>query len=155
MSQNVDQSSEGKTEIFLSEIELQEIFQNPDYSYVCLSKNISNIEDIIEEISKVDKDQNSPVFALKKHIELGYSIGRENAVVQVLEYAQQALEQNRTELEGADVIAEDLEAVISHVNQGLLSLNAEKLAFLKDRKVEEAPAAQNQENQDDEGSKEE
>ena len=49
-------------QIHLSEVELQEIFSNPNRSYVYVGREISDIADVITEISKLEDNQNSPVW---------------------------------------------------------------------------------------------
>jgi len=121
-------------EINLSNTEVQEIFANPDLSYVCLSDKISNLKRIIEDISTIDQNEGSFVHALKKHMELGFIIGRQEAVEQVLNYAKTVLEDNNSQLdsEQAGILAQELAIVTEQVTKGLLSFDAEKLSFLKD-----------------------
>lgn len=127
-------AQENDVEIRLSNIELEEIFQNPDKSYVCLSKDVSYLPLVVEEICKLDSNEESPIHALKKHMELGYVIGREDAVVEVLKYAELVLGDNQ-EIESdsqLEEVAKIFDMVLHQVMEGSLSLNAEKLAFLQD-----------------------
>ncbi len=127
-------TQENDVEIQLSTIELEEIFQNPDRSYVCLSKEISYLPHVIEAICRLDPNQESPVHALKKHMELGYVIGREDAIVDVLKYAELVLYDNQSAErdEQLQEITKIFDMVFQQVMQGSLSLDAEKLAFLRD-----------------------
>lgn len=127
-------AEDNDVEIYLSAVELDEIYKNPQISYVCLNNQISNLENVINEIDKIYEEENSPLKALKKHIELGYTIGREDAVLQVLTFAQEALEQKRSLLnnEEAQNLEEQLTTVINQIEQGAINLDANKLAFLQE-----------------------
>jgi hypothetical protein len=126
--------NDADVEIYLSATELDEMFNNPDRSYVCLNNQISELENVINAIDQVDAKENSPLKAYKSHIELGYSIGREDAILQVLDYAKEALNANRSLLttEEVQTLEDKLTTVVNQIEQGAINLNAEKLAFLKD-----------------------
>lgn len=130
-------AQENDVEIYLSSIELEEIFNNPNDSYICLSKDVSYLPYIIEKISNFDANQESPVHALKKHMDLGWVIGRENAVVEVLKYAELVLNGNQKTNDDEDLedIAKAFDMVLHQVMQGFLTLNAEKLAFLQNNSL--------------------
>ena len=120
--------------IYLSAVEVQEIFNNPDRAYVYIGKDVSEIPQTIAEISKFDEDKNSLVWALVDHIEKGFVIGNYEAVTQSLEQAGIMLRNNAHTLTGdrALALAESLYNIIEQVKANRLSLNAEMLSFLKD-----------------------
>src|ERR1700733_4532164 len=72
----------------LNEIEYYQLLEDPSSIYVYCDKDSSKMADVINEISKFDPDRNSPVWQLKKHIENGYSIGLQEAVLEALAYAE-------------------------------------------------------------------
>ena len=74
-------------EIRLSEVELQEIFKNPTRSYVYVGKEVSNIIEVMEELSKLEDNPNSLIHGLVDHTRKGFNIGNYDAVAQALEEA--------------------------------------------------------------------
>ena len=123
-------------EIRLSEVELQEIFNNPTRSYVYVG-NVSNIADVMTELSKLDKNPTSLVHGLVAHIQKGFNIGNYDAVAQALEEAEQLLIENADDLgeEKVEELTRSLDAIIEQVIEERLSLDAELLSFLKDSVV--------------------
>src|SRR6266404_4015511 len=71
----------------ISIIEKDIIAQNPDVSYVDLSKDHSNIAEIISQLSNLDEQPDSPVHQLNAYIKNGFSFAEYNEVLEVLEYA--------------------------------------------------------------------
>src|SRR5580692_4858662 len=131
------------TQIHLSEVELQEIFSNPKRSYVYVGREVSNIADVIEEISKLEDNQNSAVWGLRNHIEKGFVIGNYDAVAQALEQAEIALKKHADSLDAnkARDLSQSLSNIINQVIEDNLSLDAEVLSFVKDQvNVAEADA---------------
>jgi hypothetical protein len=120
--------------IYLSEIEVQEIFNNPDRAYVYLGKEVSLIAQVITEISILESNKNSLVWSLTDHIEKGFVIGNYDAVLQSLKEAQIVLLNNADVLDGKKALAlsNSLNEIIEQVTANNLSLNARMLAFLKD-----------------------
>ena len=121
-------------EIHLSEIELQEIFNNPKRSYVYIGREVSNIAEVMEELSKLDDNANSLIHGLLDHIRKGFAIGNYDAVAQALEEAELVLLKNGSALgeEKAAYITRSLNAIIEQVIEEKLNLDAEILSFLKD-----------------------
>ena len=135
-------TEEQDVQIHLSAIEVQEIFNNPDRFYVYLGKEVSVIPQVIAEISKLDDNQDSLVWALADHLEKGFVIGNYEAVVQSLEQAQFVLRNHYDILDKkkAFALSESLNEIITQVTANNLSLNAEMLAFLKDAVIAENDA---------------
>ena len=75
-------------EITLSRFEYAEIMKNPDASYVCFDERMSDIKELIFDISKFDKDKASPLHAFKRFLRRGFNVGLYDEVVHVLEYAE-------------------------------------------------------------------
>src|SRR5579862_2427375 len=123
------------TQIHLSEVELQEIFSNPKRSYVYVGREVSNIADVIAEISKLEDNQNSAVWGLKNHIDKGFVIGNYDAVAQALEQAEITLKNHTNDLDAdtARALSQSLNNIITQVIDDKLSLDAEMLAFVKDQ----------------------
>ena len=122
------------TPIYLSAVEVQEIFANPDRSYVYVGKDVSAIPQIIAEISKFDEDKDSLLCALADHIDKGFVIGNYEAVTQALVQAGVVLHKHAHELTGDKVFVlyDSLNGIMQQVAANKLSLNAEMLSFLKD-----------------------
>jgi endosialidase-like protein len=140
VAEEIEQSSSAQViadrqevQIYLSELELQEIFKDPTRSYVYVGREISRIADLMTELSKLDNDQESLVHRLKNHIERGFNIGNYDGVAQALEYAEQLLEKNRSSLDDEKALALThlLNIAIQQVINEDLNLDAEKLSFLK------------------------
>ena len=130
--QITEEQAEGQ--IYLSAVEVQEIFDHPDRSYVYLGKQVSAIPQVIAEINKLDNNKESLVWLLEDHMNKGFVIGYHEGVLQALEQAQVIL-QNHTddsEKEIVAVLSGSLTEIIENVAAHNLSLDAEKLAFLKD-----------------------
>ena len=125
---------QNKTEIYLSEVELQEIFNNPKRSYVYVGKAASNMADVINEICKLDKNQDSFVWGLKKHIDQGFVIGNYDGVAQALEQAEAVLLEQRDALNAdqAEELSNALDNVVEQVIEEKLNLDADSLSYLKD-----------------------
>lgn len=126
-------------EIHLSEIELQEIFNNPTRSYVYVGREISNIADVMEELGKLDDNPASLVHGLAEHIGKGFNIGNYDAVAQALEEAEALLIKHADALgeEKATALTRTLDAIIEQVIEERLNLDAELLTFLKDSVIQE------------------
>src|SRR5258706_99672 len=71
----------------LSEAEIYHLL-NHDESYLYCDRNHSKMAEVIEEITKLDNDRNSPVWQLHDHIKRGFNIGEESAVLEALAYAK-------------------------------------------------------------------
>ena len=126
-------------EIHLSDVELQEIFNNPKRSYVYVGREVSAIADIMAELAKLDDNPESLVHGLAAHIEKGFNIGNYDAVAQALEEAEQLLINNVDVLgeEKVEELTNSLNAIIEQVIEEKLNLDAELLSFLKDSVIQE------------------
>ncbi|HLW73240.1 MAG TPA: tail fiber domain-containing protein [Candidatus Babeliales bacterium] len=128
-------NEQNEIQIHISEVELQEIFNNPDRSYVYVGNEVSDIADVIAEISKFDDNKDSFLWGLRNHIEKGFVIGNYEAVVQALEQAELVL-RNKVSLSDenkANDLSRSLNNIIEQVIEEKLTLNAELLAFLRDK----------------------
>lgn len=128
-------NDQNEIQIHISEVELQEIFNNPDRSYVYVGNEVSNIADVIAEISKLDDNKDSFIWGLVNHIGKGFVIGNYEAVAQALEQAELLL-RNKSSLLDADKardLFQSLNNIIEQVIEEKLTIDAESLAFLRDR----------------------
>ena len=134
LAEEQDATSQEATPIYLSAVEVQEIFDNPDRSYIYVGKDVSAIPQLIAEISKFDEDKDSLVWALEDHIEKGFVIGNYEAVAQALAQAALLLHKHAHKLTGDKALAlyDSLNGIMQQVAENKLSLNAEMLSFLKD-----------------------
>ena len=85
----------------LSHEETRIVLEDSHNQYVDLSKDASNIYDVIVEISLLDDNQNSPIHALRKHIESESSIGEMNEVGLAFEYGKSVITKKRNLLKKA------------------------------------------------------
>jgi len=119
--------------IYLAPIEVQEIFNNPDISYVYLGKEISYLYDLVNHLCTLDTNDQSLICALKRHLEMGYNIGRIDAVLQSLEEAQNFLQKDSSaNIENLTSIQTALDELIAHIKNDRLTINAQILSLLKD-----------------------
>jgi hypothetical protein len=81
-----------KDEVYISKSELHEILENTDRKYVYLGRELSDLYDVMLQVSAFDEDKNSVVWQLKKHIEDGYSIGLHDIVMEALAHAANLLQ---------------------------------------------------------------
>src|SRR5690606_20334577 len=64
-----------------------QINKAPEELYVYLGRDLSNIADVVLEVSQLDANTSSPVHLLKKYLEDGFVIGLQDEVLEVLNYA--------------------------------------------------------------------
>ena len=107
----------------ISEFEADIIAQNPRISYVYLGKELSDIAQVIAQLSDLDEQENSPLHELNAHIKNGFSLAEYNATVETLEYAALMLRRNHTQLDSeyAEKISADLDEIIQQVVDGSLT----------------------------------
>src|SRR5436190_21526401 len=104
-----------------AEVELSESVEN---TYVCLDESMSEISQVVNEISALDSDLDSPIHLLKRHLENGYMLGLRDEVVDVLEYADWFMNQQPITNEKR-AIASKLDHVIDQVLSGDLNMTEE------------------------------
>jgi hypothetical protein len=109
-------------QIYLSAVEVQEMFDNPTRSYVYVGRDVSNLADVIAEISKLEEDENSPVRALEEHIKKGFVIGNYEGVALALEHAEAVL--NRIEPDRTSDLSRALNAIVEQVAAEQLNIDA-------------------------------
>ncbi len=123
-----------EVQIHLSELEIQEIFNNPTRTYLYLGDEVSKIADVVEELSKLDDNRESLIHGLKNHIEKRFYIANYDAVAQALEYAEELLREKGSALseEKRAALTRALDTLIDQVADDRLNLDAEILSFMKD-----------------------
>ena len=101
----------------ISEMEADIITKNPDYSYVYLTDESKNIAEIVAQLCEIDQDIHSPLHALHKHIQDGFSIAEIENVTDTLLYAQSIIEKNYHKLDSqyAEKIATGLDEIIADI----------------------------------------
>jgi hypothetical protein len=113
-----------KDEVYISQSELHEILENTDRKYVYLGRELSDLYDVMLQVSAFDEDKNSVVWQLKKHIEDGYSIGLHDIVMEALAHAANLL-QTKNSVE-AQSISDALMSVMDQVfNEALTPIVTE------------------------------
>src|SRR5438477_12354348 len=97
---------------------------NQNTLYINLDKNISNIAQVIFEISTVDNNANSPIHLLRKHLENGFVLALKDEVIQVLEYANWLLERQKNNSSNQQLLTKFYH-VVEQVLDGKLDINEE------------------------------
>ncbi len=107
----------------ISTLEADIITQNQDALYIDLSKEYSNIAEIVSLLSDLDEHSDSLLHELRKHIEDGFSCAEYDAVIETLEYAETFLQKNYAQLDTAyaEKIVADLDEIIDNVINGSLT----------------------------------
>src|SRR5436190_6129650 len=104
-----------------TETELSEAVENV---YICLDESMSEIFQVVNEISNLDSNLDSPVHLLKKYLENGYVLGLRDEMIGVLEYADWFMNQQPITYEKR-AIASKLDRVIDQVLSGDLNMSEE------------------------------
>ena len=123
--------------INISSAEADIITRNADELYIYLGKELSNIGEIITQLTDFDEDRNSPLHALREHIANGFSLAEYDAVVETLKYAELLVERKLTQLDSTEIkqLGSHLDAIVDDVINDLLTVNREQLdenpCFLK------------------------
>src|SRR5436190_16582691 len=104
-----------------TETELSEAVEN---TYICLDDSMSEISQVVNEISALDSNLDSPIHLLKRHLESGYLLGLRDEVVGVLEYADWFMNQQPITNEKR-AVAPKLDRVIDQVLSGDLNMSEE------------------------------
>src|SRR5260221_7635928 len=114
--------------VALSKVEVDQLLNNNE-TYIYCDKKHSKMVDVIQEISKFEEDQQSPVCQLYDHIQKGFSIGRQDAVSEALAYAEQSLQRNHKNLSDNQInqIQATLNSVIDAVVGGKLTIDVQSL----------------------------
>ena len=107
----------------IAQFEADIIEQNPNAAYIDLSKEWSNIAEIISRLSDLDEQNDSLVHELNAHIKKGFSFAEYDAVLETLEYAAIVLQKNHAQLDTADAekIVTNLDEIITNVTDGSLT----------------------------------
>src|SRR5205814_701274 len=85
------------TQVFsavLSQDEVNCIISNKDTKYVYCGQESSNIIDIANRVSEIDKDHNSLLHQFCAHIESGFRLAEHRCVVAMLEHAVEVVVNN-------------------------------------------------------------
>jgi hypothetical protein len=88
-----------------------------------LSKEYSNIAEIISQLSSLDEQLDSPIHQLHTHIKNGFSFAEYDAVIETLEYATSVIDRNNAQLNSEDreKINADLDEIKESVINGSLA----------------------------------
>jgi hypothetical protein len=123
----------------ISECEADAIAQNSDGLYIDLSKERSNLAEIVADISAWDENKNSLVCQLNTYINDGYSIAFKDAVLETLAYAESVVAKKSKQLSHDQLACmnDALNMLADIVNNGDLSVvvNEEDVLRSKTLKV--------------------
>lgn len=110
----------------MSEPELVELINNRDKRYVYCDRDHSRMPEIIAEIIKLDSDKGSPVWLLHEHMEK-YRFGREESIMQALDWAAEILNKNwkRLRADRFEHIQVALTEVMDAIADGKLSVDTD------------------------------
>ena len=119
-------STEKELIITITDLEKELLpYLEADVLYVYLGKELSNIAHVLKEISLLDKNNNSPLVLLKKHIEDGLLLSHHEEVSDALEYAEQTLQDHYKQLDylKAEELFFELIDVINKFMNGSLTVS--------------------------------
>ncbi len=113
--------------IILSQAEYKEVTSNVQDTYICLDESLSDIKNIICDISIFDHDKTSPVYELKKHIDQGFNFCFYEKMIDALEYAERVIGQEILRKETQQIC--DIAERFSYITEKVLSkqLNYENI----------------------------
>jgi hypothetical protein len=114
---------------YVSPEELHEMLENGDGKYVYLGKEFSDLYEVVSRIHTLENNEDSILGELQQHIEEGFSVGLQGAVVEALEYAEKVLDNNSTKMNSQEMqdVARSLEIVINQVVNDSLNINVKKI----------------------------
>ena len=107
----------------LSEVEVDQLWDNKNESYVYCDNNRGKIADIMAQVSTFNDDKYSPVKELHEHIQQGFSIARKDAVMEAVEYAQAMVHAH----DGDQQLIEDIAAVEQALVSGELDVDIQSV----------------------------
>ncbi len=113
----------------INEIEKYELINNTRESYIYCDKHRSKMAEVVEQISQFDKDRNSPLWQLHRHINDGFSIGRKDAIVEALMHAEKILNEVYRKLNSNQIeqLNTTLNSVVDAVTNGQLVVDLPSL----------------------------
>src|SRR5882724_3029119 len=88
--------------------------------YVCLDKRITDIAQVVSEISSLENDETSPIALLKKYLDDGFIVGLRDEVLFVLEYADSLLRSQQGDY--SEELLRKLTAVTEDILSGVLNM---------------------------------
>jgi len=94
-----------------------------DDSYLDLTRERSNLAEVVEDISFWDEDKDSPIWHLYKHITDGHSVALRDVVLETLAYAESIVQKKSKTLsqDQLEHINESLDALVRKINNGELN----------------------------------
>lgn len=108
----------------LSELEQNEITHNTNEMYIYLGKDASNIEKTITHLCKLDTTIDSPIAALKKHLDDGFVIGLYIDIVDTFHYITLFLEQQKnTRSKEVKELRKQVEIILEQIDNDELTIN--------------------------------
>src|SRR5260221_13610657 len=81
-------------DVYVSDIETELIMYQSDMSYIYLGKELSNITQLISELSILDYDKNSSLSQLYHHISQGFFVAHYDDVAAALTHAELILQKH-------------------------------------------------------------
>jgi hypothetical protein len=110
----------------LSEIEREAVLYNRNTIYIYLGEELSDIKRIVTSIKDLDYHKKSPIIDLSQHIETGFLIGRQDAILDALHYAELVLQDNIKKHRNNDYaqqLCKDLQLLMNKIISGELVIN--------------------------------
>ena len=99
-------------------------------AYLYCGKNRSKLSELIEQISKLDENQESPVWRLQEYIDAGFCVARADDIFETLAYAEEKLDQVYRQLDKqqAEALYADFYLVMNDIDKGLLDVDMASLS---------------------------
>ena len=118
-----------RNDSYISSTEFHEMLENSDMKYIYLGKEFSDLYEVVSRIGKLEDNEDSLLNELQRHIEDGFSVGLYESVLEALNYAEKALQDNSAKIspEEAQDISQSLEIVMNQVINDALNISAKKI----------------------------
>jgi len=99
-------------------------------AYLYCDKNRSKLSELIEQVTKFDENQDSPVWRLHEYIDAGFCVARADDIFETLAYAEEKLDQVYRQLDKqqAEALYADFYLVMNDIDKGLLDVDMASLS---------------------------
>ena len=114
----------------LKDIQIYQLMNELEQEYLYCGKDRSKLSDLINEVSRFDEDRNSPLWLLRTHIDLGYSIAKADSILDVLEYVEEKLDHiyRNVDAQQAEAMYATFYSVMHDIKNGMLNVDEQFIA---------------------------
>jgi Chaperone of endosialidase len=109
--------------------EVSELMNAAEQYYLYCGKERSKLFELVDQISQLDKDKNSPAALLRSHINAGYTIATADSILDVLEYVEEKLDElyKHMDQDQAKKLYGYFYSIIENINDGALDVDQDSL----------------------------